>query len=326
MKNKKIPDMRLMEKSFLDIKKTIDSKQFNSIEEVQAFMNDLTGKQVPEFDGPETPFDRAQDLIYDAYEKNSIKDRLLLAYKALFIYPDCADAYNLLAEDEAKNDRERFEFYSKGEAAGRRQLGEDFIKGANGELWMHISARPYMRSMQGVVNVLWDMGERRAAIDKCREMLKLNTGDNQGMRYLLCSYLCAEKLFTEADTLMNTGKYKNDSGIEWAYNGLLVEFILRGDSEKARQLVHDALKRNIHAALFLSGTVKIPKRTPDMFSPQSEEEAVIYVHLNLESWLSSYEAYAWFMNTMANLMQKYGPDLLDEGKDKTKLTKKPRKN
>jgi tetratricopeptide (TPR) repeat protein len=329
MKNKKIPDKRSMEKTFADMQKIMNSKQFGSLEEAQTFMGSLVGKTVPEFDGPLTPAEQAQELIYDAHEKKSAKDRILLAYKALHIYPDCPDAYCLLAEEEAKNDTEALELYMKAEAAGRRQLGEEFIKKEKGELWMHYPARPYMRAMEGLANILWNTGKKDEAINICREMLELNTGDNQGIRYLLCTYLCGVKRYGEADTLMNAGKYMNDSGIEWYYNRPLVEFVLRGDTQKARALVHLALKRNIHVIAFMSGASEIPKYTPEMYSPGSIEEAVIYVHFNIESWLASREVFTWFMDTVNDTLQKHGPELETQlaGKQKPVLSeKKPGRN
>lgn len=41
----------------------------------------------------EAALDRAQELVYDAWEANTAKRRVALAAKALAISPLCADAY-----------------------------------------------------------------------------------------------------------------------------------------------------------------------------------------------------------------------------------------
>jgi hypothetical protein len=49
-------------------------------------------------DGDVPAIDRAQDLVYDAWEAPSAKKRRELAEEALRISGDCADAYNILAD------------------------------------------------------------------------------------------------------------------------------------------------------------------------------------------------------------------------------------
>ncbi len=42
---------------------------------------------------------KAQDVMYDAWERTTSRSRIALAHKALGISPLCADAYVLLAEE-----------------------------------------------------------------------------------------------------------------------------------------------------------------------------------------------------------------------------------
>jgi hypothetical protein len=48
---------------------------------------------------------KAQDLMYQAWEESNPARRIVLAHRALEISPDCADAYVLLAEEEAGTSR-----------------------------------------------------------------------------------------------------------------------------------------------------------------------------------------------------------------------------
>ena len=55
---------------------------------------------------PKSAVQFAQDIMYEAWEAEDKKERIKLAKEALSISPDCADAYNLLAEGDAKTQRD----------------------------------------------------------------------------------------------------------------------------------------------------------------------------------------------------------------------------
>ena len=138
------------------------------------------------FDDPPA-IDRAQDLVYEAWEAPSAKKRRELAEQALRISPDCADAYNILA-DLTTSPAEARALYDKAVAAGARALGEEFFEENVGHFWGLLETRPYMRARAGLAELLWDAGEREAAVDHYRELLRLNPGDNQGIRQILVEF------------------------------------------------------------------------------------------------------------------------------------------
>jgi hypothetical protein len=92
--------------------------------------------------------------MYDAWESSSRKERIKLAREALSISPDCADAYNLLAEEEARSIEESKEFYRKGVEEGRHALEEKIFKEDGGHFWGYLPTRPYMRSRAGLIECL----------------------------------------------------------------------------------------------------------------------------------------------------------------------------
>ena len=55
----------------------------------------------------------------------------------------------------------------------------------------HIIARgyTYMRARAGLADTLLKLGDEDAAISHYRDMLKLNSNDNQGIRYVLAALL-----------------------------------------------------------------------------------------------------------------------------------------
>ena len=132
---------------------------------------------------------RAQEVMYEAWDQTNPRARVALAHKALTISPLCADAYVLLAEEEAKSVEEALEYYRKGVEAGVQVLGPKGFKEYVGHFWGFLETRPYMRARAGLAATLNALGEVDAAISNYRDMLRLNPNDNQGIRYELASCL-----------------------------------------------------------------------------------------------------------------------------------------
>ena len=92
---------------------------------------------------------RAQDVMYEAWERTTSRSRIALARKALGISPLCADAYVLLAE-EARSIEEARDYYAKGVEAGKLALGPRGFKQYAGHFWGFLETRPYMPATSGV--------------------------------------------------------------------------------------------------------------------------------------------------------------------------------
>ena len=97
----------------------------------------------------------------------------------------CADAYMLLAEEDAGSLEETRELYQKGVEAGERALGRETFEEDAGYFWGILEIRPYMRARQGLAFCLWELGERQEAIDHYKQMLDLNSDDNLSIRHEL---------------------------------------------------------------------------------------------------------------------------------------------
>jgi len=89
---------------------------------------------------------KAQEVMYDAWDQTNPRDRVALARKALAISPLCADAYVLLAEDEAKSVEEALEYYRKGVEVGVQVLGAKGFKEYAGHFWGFLNQTLYART------------------------------------------------------------------------------------------------------------------------------------------------------------------------------------
>ena len=116
---------------------------------------------------------KAQEVMYEAWDRATSRSRIALAHKALAISPLCADAYNLLAE-EAATLAEARDLYARGLDAGELALGPEGFEEYEGHFWGFLETRPYMRARHGLALALLELGEEEAALEHFRAMLKLN--------------------------------------------------------------------------------------------------------------------------------------------------------
>lgn len=226
----------------------------------------------------------AQELIYDAWEIDNKSMRIKMAKKALSIFPDCADAYNIMAQDAAKSLQEAEGYYKLGMEAGRRALGEKRFREDSGYFWGFLETRPYMRSRAGLMQCLWDEGNHDEAIGHSRELLRLNKNDNQGIRYILITYLANLGRYDELESFMNSPEYKEDGMAEWLYTRAMLSFARKGDTPQSRKLLSVAFSRNRYVPDYLLGKKKIPRILPETITVGGQDEAYCYAATNLLSW------------------------------------------
>jgi tetratricopeptide (TPR) repeat protein len=251
----------------------LEGQKFKGKKDVQAFLDSIMKSgMVPEVP-PETAVQRAQEIMYDAWESENNRERIKLARKALTVSPDCADAYNLLAEEEARTLDEAKELYQKGVEAGERALGKKVFKEYKGHFWGYFPSRPYMRSREGLMRCLWESGEHVEAIGHAKEMLKLNTNDNQGIRYILVAFLIELGMYDELEKFMTKGGYEDDCAAEWLYPAALLAFVREGDSKGAEKKLRHAMKYNKYVPEYITGKKPIPRYLPDAISMGGEDEA-----------------------------------------------------
>jgi tetratricopeptide (TPR) repeat protein len=235
--------------------------------------------------------DEAQDLIYQAWEAATPEQAVALAKQALEISPLCADAFGLLARHAEPGSAAELEFYRRGVAAGEAALGEATFAEDVGHFWGLLETRPCMRARFGLAEALWRRGERDAALDHFRDMLRLNPGDNQGVRYVLAAYLVEAGRDDELGTLL--AQYDGDGSAAWFYSKALAAYRRAGDTEEGRRLLAGALKFNAHVPAYLLGERRMPKTKPPFISPGDEDEAICYADEFAAGWTGTEGALAW---------------------------------
>jgi tetratricopeptide (TPR) repeat protein len=232
----------------------------------------------------------AQQLIYQAWEARTKEAAVALARKALKISPDCADAYNLLAQYTARSFEQALALYTSGVEAGRRALGEKLFEDEADYFWGMLETRPFMRSMAGLSISLWNAGRKDESISHLQEMLRLNPNDNQGIRYLLLPRLIECDRDTDANSLMRA---YDDAFAGWLYARVLLDFRRHGDGLKAKRSLKIAMEQNGFVPSYLTGRKNVPRVLPPHYGIGDESEAIVCVSEILPAWRCTPGALEW---------------------------------
>ena len=256
---------------------------------MEAFLAGIAGRS------REDALEKAQQVMYDAWEKTTSRARISHARKALGISPLCADAYNLLAEETASLAEAR-DLYARSLEAGELALGPKGFEEYDGHFWGFLETRPYMRARHGLALTLLQLGEEEAAIAHFWAMLKLNPNDNQGIRYLLLGSLLRRDDIPALETLL--ADYPDEWSVYWLYTRALLAY--RDDQASAPatlKLLKDAKSANEHVPGILAGT------TPGMASRNGyvtmggADEATDYVRECGPAWRKTAGAVEWLAAT-----------------------------
>lgn len=261
---------------------------------MEGMMAQIAGPLGDSVESGNADLDAAQDLMYQAWGETNPARRIALAHDALALSADCADAYVMLAEEEADTLSRALEYYEKGMAAGERALGKKFFDEYRGHFWGLLETRPYMRAREGVARILWQLNRKDDALGHYREMLALNPGDNQGVRYLMLHLLLDMDRYKEIEELLKT--YPDDWSSEWMYTRALLSFRQYGADARAAKALAKATEQNPHVIPYLTGKKRIPSRKPDFIGMGDEREAISYAGEHLNYWRRTPGAVEWLLS------------------------------
>ncbi len=232
--------------------------------------------------------DRAQEIAFDAMEASSPAQRTQLARMALVVSAFCSDGYVVLAGDAA-NPAQRIDLYRQAVAAGEAILDPELAAEGEGQLWLFMEARPYMRALHGLAVALGENGELAEAILLCQQLLRLNENDNQGIRFILMDFLLATDRDADAKALWS--RFADDDFAAWAWSAVLLAY--RAKSPEAADRLRDARASNRHVQAYLTGAKKMPGELPDYYSPGEPSEAISYVLGAKAAWARTPGAIEW---------------------------------
>ncbi len=152
------------------------------------------------------------DCYYDALElsgggKKEIKEALRLLNIAREMDKDYVQTYiGFICVYSAIGDKKKIDDAIK---IAYEKTVKKFPKWPKQMKWGWLENRAYMRAIQYMGDLYWDNGEIEKAIELFRLLLKLNPGDNQGVRYEIAA-LYAGLSGKDVNRMTDEGNEKQD--------------------------------------------------------------------------------------------------------------------
>lgn len=303
-----IPDpanSMMMEKFMRQITQKLQSLDLTQEELEQVDLTSLLNSMPPPT--ATTPQEKAQELIYSAFESSDPKRQVAIAQKALKLDPDNVDALTILAEHSSRNVFEAITGYRNAVRAGERSLGEEFFEQNAGHFWAIPETRSYMRAQEELAGILRGVAASHSklfekanleALEIYQKLLRLNPGDNQGIRYKLLYFLLELDRDDEAEKLY--GEYHDDFSAWWKYGKALLDYRKQGDTSASRKSLAAAIKYNKYFPQYLLGIRRFPPAPPGHYGIGDANEAVYYMDSSYHVWQNTPEAIDWVEKCFVN--------------------------
>ncbi|MBE3518893.1 MAG: SEC-C domain-containing protein [Firmicutes bacterium] len=287
--------IRVVESTTMEIANVAARMKFESSDELERFFEPYkkAGK-VPTVE-PASPFFEAQRIIYKTVGA-SPKRQVKLAKEALSVYANCADAYTILAGFEDNPEKKR-SLLERACEVGKAALEDEgiVIGEEQRDLWSVLPGRPYLRAKLALANFLYETGEKREALSLYEEILRLNPGDNQGVRHILIA------LYLELGVLEEVRKFlreRRDDFPSWDYAEAYLIYREKGDCPAARGALRRGFYKNPRIARYLLGEERLPEHLPESSAAGSDEEAQIISSLIMPYWRPTAAETSWTADTV----------------------------
>lgn len=247
----------------------------------------------------ETPRENAEDLMDAAYDTRG-RRAVLLARQALEVWPDCAEAYLLLA-DRTFDPEDALGLYAQAMAAAERAMSPDAFQEV-GSFWEYGEGMPYIVARLGYAATLLKLDRLGEAAEHFQEMLRLNPRDEQRIREILVHILIVLDLDEEAQALLD--RYGEDQSALMGFPRALLRFRREGDSTEARRCLKHAMRANRFIPGLLLRTSQMPSPS-NFYTPGTKEEAAAYPPLSRGTWEKTPGALDWLRErTVATVRSK----------------------
>lgn len=240
---------------------------------------------------PLSPQDEARVLIRQAWQETNRANRITLAYEALGLSHQCADAYTILAEDAAETHGIALKYFQQAVRAAEQELDHDPGNDLDQESRRYTNQiEPYLYAKDGLANTLLVMGKQVEAVGHYQDMLRLAPKDPMSIRFRLLALLLDLSQYQEVDDLL--AAYQDDSSPAWLYARALRQFQSQGNIKKTKVALKKACEKNP----YVPDCIAIQGSHEDHYSASfssDEEEADRYARAFRYLWQRTPGAVKW---------------------------------
>ena len=226
--------LRENNKFYKQLQKTLDSKDFSSEEELNAFMNEnFVGKSPSDLmttadDSPRGRAEQKLDLVDSANAPTMNRRHALAATK---LDPTCIEAWYLLAQTYESPAKSK-SAYRKAIKLGKIEFSseiEDCLSLSKKNdpekkswLWGHHEARPFLMAYHELADLYAREDKMKRSIETFEEILRLNGNDNQGIRHILLPLYMLHEPAEKIETLL--AHFPDDTSPQWLFTKALYTF------------------------------------------------------------------------------------------------------
>lgn len=282
----------------------VRQRQFGTIEELNAFLASEEWQQAIEQVQPQTPWERAQNLVYEAWASEP-PERYRLARQALSIDDRCSDAWLILAEQE-RSWRKQRRFFERAVAAGEAYVracgfldaaGQPAARGDGGprSLYRWIPGRIYLRALVALARCLDEGGYRQDAAGLYERILDLDPEDHMAIRIEVLPLY--HDLNDRARLKALVDRFPNDGFAPLPYERLWLALVEGAPAEEVARLAAAAREVNPHVIAYLRGDAVWEGELPEYIHPGGEDEAASYAEDARVWWLDEPRAREWLLYT-----------------------------
>jgi tetratricopeptide (TPR) repeat protein len=259
----------------------------------------------------EDPREMAQELAFQAYESGEPEQARTLVDEALGLDPACLDALTVQAFLDSDDAGELVAVLENALTVGEKALGEEFFAEYMGDFWPMVEARPYMRTVKQLAEVLWTVGRRFDAVAHYENLIDLDPADHMGNAVLLLGYYLSMGEVQRSWDLLEEFDNQENTVCAWAW---ILLFLLTGDEDAALDGLTHAMELNPYVAPLMLGLSEgADAEVPAYFTVGSEEEAQYTMQIMGEPWDRAGDAHWWLYNVMVDL------GLIDDEEDGEEL-------
>lgn len=173
-------------------------------------------------------------------------------------------------------------------------------------MWDEPDARPYLEALFGAGRSLRRLDRREEAVERFREVLRLDAADHLFARYWLAAALMDLERHDEVKQLLE--RYEEPTAV-WRYAQALLAFRLSGDTDDARRLLEEARGLDAGFLDYLLGEAQVDAAQPVRFEGDRHETSHATAALFLPAWRSTPGAASWARRVLKVPLSQAAPEL-----------------
>ncbi|MFO8061339.1 MAG: hypothetical protein R6U31_00260 [bacterium] len=326
MKDDILSGKMYLEKMLYIVEVKRGDKEYENIEEARRELGKTMDTKGEDY-VPANNEEKAQLLVYDAYDEKDIEEYRQKALDALKLDDMCADAYNILGNSCTNEPEKALEYYNKAIEAFEKRYTADYIEKEKGEFFYIVKTRPYIRALSGKMiaqEMLENISEARQTAEYIMELAR---ADQMGVRYSLLIYLIAEKDWQGLRALLDNELFNEDDSLEFTFSKSMYAYQTNSKCKEALESFADLLSRNKYILRILVGEMDYQPENPvKEYGPGSVEEANLFIHgisaiLKKDSRIIS----SWMRDMSDALHEESGNADLNRQREKEKAKRRRRK-